>query len=168
MKDRMMKSLKHINAMLPILVLMAVASILTTVPPASAEVALHPHELPRLEPDAHFPRCTYRELNDIGFPDHMHAWAWSDWEPMTGDDGHSYGPGAFCKRKVLLPREGLEVLPGVKRFGRFVLQHNPDYADCDMVQGYLFSRPISAQELSKLLVKKKGFVLKGPGWKKSG
>ncbi|MBE9527632.1 MAG: EAL domain-containing protein [Proteobacteria bacterium] len=39
---------------------------------------------------------------------------------------------------------------------------------CDMVQGYLFSKPISAQELSKLLVRKKGFVLKGPGWKKSG
>jgi diguanylate cyclase (GGDEF)-like protein len=40
--------------------------------------------------------------------------------------------------------------------------------DCDMVQGYLFSKPVSAQELSKLLIRKKGFVLKGPGWKKSG
>lgn len=111
---------------------LVLAAALLTAGAAAAQT--HPADLPPLVPAAAFPRCSDRQLAAAGFPDHLHAWTWPGWETPVDEQGRPFGPGAFCRRKELLPREGLQVLPAQKRFGNFVLQHNPGYADCDMVQ----------------------------------
>jgi len=93
----------------------------------------HPSELPPLAPDTVFPRCSRADLAVAGYPDHMHAWVWTDWVPPTGDDGLPYGPGAFCDDQTLIPRPGLIVGEDEQRFGPFVLRHNPGYTPCDML-----------------------------------
>lgn len=99
--------------------------------PAAAQT--HPSQQPPLTPDASFPRCTAEQLAAGGFPDHMHAWWWPDWEVLTDADGVTYGPGAFCASKTVLPREELVIGEGEKRFGHFVVRHNPAYAPCEML-----------------------------------
>ena len=47
----------------------------------------HPAELPPLAPDTQFPRCSSRDLALAGYPDHMHAWSWSDWSAPRDEDG---------------------------------------------------------------------------------
>jgi hypothetical protein len=69
-----------------------------------------------------------------GFPDHLHAYTWSGWEVLTDHQGRTYGPGALCDHSKMLPREGLIVEPDKKRYGQFVLQHNPLYKNCEMIQ----------------------------------
>jgi|GEM_PF-1629664 len=93
----------------------------------------HPSELLPLTPDAQFPRCTQRELMRVGFPDHLHAHQWSDWEPLRGPDGRAFGPGAFCYQRTVEPQAGLIIEPDSKQYGPFVFQHNPGYGDCDML-----------------------------------
>jgi hypothetical protein len=108
--------------------------ILVTLAAGSALAQLHSSGLPPLTEDATFPRCTDRELEVVGFPDHLHSHTWYGWEPMVGVDGETYGPGAFCDHKKLMPREGLVIHPDQKQFGQWILRHHPDYSDCDMVQ----------------------------------
>lgn len=98
----------------------------------SAVAQTHPSELPKLTGDSTFPRMTPEELVASGFPDHLHAQWWPDWEVMTGPDGQTYGPGSFCNRKTPLPREGLTFGEDFKAFGHYVVRHNPAYAPCDM------------------------------------
>lgn len=93
----------------------------------------HPQQQAPLTRDAVFPRCTPQQLADGGFPDHMHAWWWPDWQVLTDADGVTYGPGSLCARKTVLPREGLVLGEGEKRYGNFLVRHNPAYADCDML-----------------------------------
>ena len=112
----------------------ALVFFLTVLVAAGAGAQIHCSELPPLTPDATFPRCDSRELAVAGFPDHMHAYTWSVWEVLTDHQGRTYGPGALCKNRKLLPREGLIVEPDQKHYGQFVLQHNPEYEDCDMIQ----------------------------------
>ena len=93
----------------------------------------HPAELPPLARDTQFPRCSSRDLALAGYPDHMHAWSWSDWSAPRDEDGLPYGPGTFCDDQVLIPRPGLIVGESAQRFGRLVLRHNPGYSPCDML-----------------------------------
>ncbi len=122
--------------MRPIRVLLVLAVILLL--PAAARPGgyagpTHPSQLPPLAPDTEFPRCTPEDLVSAGFPDHLHAQWWPDWQVKTDARGVTYGPGAFCRGKVLSPREGLVVGEAEKRFGNFVVRHNPAYAPCDML-----------------------------------
>ena len=112
----------------------ALALVLLVLGAGAAQAQIHCSELPPLTPDATFPRCSARELAVAGFPDHKHAYAWYGWEIPTDADGVTYGPGTLCDKKELLPREGLVIEPDRKSYGHFVLNHNPGYADCDMVQ----------------------------------
>ena len=93
----------------------------------------HPSQLPELGPDTVFPRCTPEELAAAGFPDHLHAYWWPGWQVKTGSDGLTYGPGSLCDHKELLPREGLVVGEAEKRFGNFVVLHNPQYRPCEIL-----------------------------------
>ena len=93
----------------------------------------HPAEYPPLTPDGPFPRCGSMELELGGFPDHMHAWHWSDWTPPVDADGLTYGPGSLCQRRQLLEREGLVLEPAMKGWRQFVIEHNPGYKPCDML-----------------------------------
>jgi hypothetical protein len=102
-------------------------------PPAEAQFASHPNDLPRLSADGHFPRCTYSELSEVGFPDHMHEWNWPGWAPMVDEDGIAYGPGAFCWRKEIQPREGLVIGDGSMQWGHVSINHNPNYESCDIL-----------------------------------
>ena len=94
----------------------------------------HPNELPLLTPDAAFPRCSMTQLGTAGFPDHKHSQYWPGWEVMHEPGGLAYGPGAWCRHHELMPRPDLVVEPDSKGCGRFTLQHNPSYGDCDMIQ----------------------------------
>ncbi len=102
-------------------------------PQALAQVASHPNDLPLLNSEALFPRCTYRELADVGFPDHMHAWHWSDWTPLVDENGVTYGPDSFCNGGDILPREGLVIGESVQRYGHFAIHHNPAYGACHIL-----------------------------------
>jgi hypothetical protein len=110
----------------------------------------HPFELPPLAPDTVFPRCSRAELASAGYPDHMHAWVWSTWEPPRGDDGLPYGPGAFCDDRTLIPRPGLVVGEDRQRFGPFELRHDARYAPCDMLP-FLELLDLAHRRLSPLL-----------------
>jgi hypothetical protein len=93
----------------------------------------HPAQLPELAPDTTFPRCTAAELESAGFPDHRHAHWWSTWNVRTDAEGQTYGPGAFCDKKTVLPREGLVIGSDHKAYGNYVVRHNPAYAPCDLL-----------------------------------
>lgn len=114
-------------------VFLAVLS-MTVLGAGAADAQLHSSQLPPLTNEATFPRCSGRELEVAGYPDHQHAQNWYGWEVLTDADGQTYGPGSLCNRQELLPREGLIVYPDQKQYGRFVLRHNPGYSDCDMIQ----------------------------------
>jgi hypothetical protein len=107
--------------------------ILTVIAAGGAVAQIHCSELPPLTPETTFPRCSSRELAVAGFPDHLHAFGWSGWEVLTDAEGLTYGPGALCHRREVVPREGLIVHPDQKSFGQFELRHNPAYQDCDMI-----------------------------------
>ncbi len=113
--------------------LIPVLMILTAVP-GRAMVPVHPSQLPALTADAQFPRCTARQLATVGFPDHKHAQRWPDWQVLRDADGRTYGPGSLCERRQVVPRPDLIITPDTKRLGPFILQHNPGYGDCDMLQ----------------------------------
>lgn len=98
-----------------------------------ARAQLHPSQLPELTPDAEFPRCTEHELASAGFPDHKHRQHWTTWETPRDAEGRSYGPGTLCNAKALTAGDELVVLPGEKRYRRYVMFHNPGYEDCDML-----------------------------------
>lgn len=100
--------------------------------PAGAQI--HCSELPPLTLETTFPRCDSRELAVAGFPDHMHAYTWSGWEVLTDSEGNTYGPQSMCLANEVIPREGLVIKPDRKSYGQFVLEHNPGYGDCDMIQ----------------------------------
>lgn len=106
---------------------------LLAVSPAQAQFASHPNDLPALTPDGHFPRCTYSELEEIGYPDHMHEWNWPGWSPYVDEDGVAYGPGAICWRREIRPREGLVIGEGSLQWGHVSITHNPGYESCDIM-----------------------------------
>jgi hypothetical protein len=117
---------------------------------ASAQLEGHPNDLPRLLPDGHFPRCTYAELEGIGFPDHKHAWHWRGWEPLTDDNGQAYGPGAFCRQDVIQDVPGLVSIDSVQSYGHFVIHHDPGYEACDMLY-FLELLDMAGREIPPLL-----------------
>jgi len=109
----------------------AAAVLLGAAPRASAQ--LHASQLPPLTPDGPYPRASERLIGQVGFPDHLHEYHWGGWTPETGPDGLPVGPGSLCQARQPVPREGLVIEPDTKRYGPWVLRHNPGYADCDML-----------------------------------
>ena len=77
---------------------LAVLAVLVPLPDGAA-AQTHGSELPPLTPDAVFPRTSGRQLEVAGYPDHMHAHTWPDWEVLTDASGETYGPQAHCKHK---------------------------------------------------------------------
>lgn len=112
----------------------AVAAGAVAAPTGVADGQAHPSTLPPLVPDAVFPRCSPQQLLEIGFPDHKHAFTWKGWVVLQDSCGRTYGPDAFCRGLEVIPRPGLVVEPGRKAWGRFVLEHNTVYQDCEMLQ----------------------------------
>jgi hypothetical protein len=100
---------------------------------AAAVPAVHADDLTPLTPETTFPRFTPEELRASGFPDHMHAFAWSDWRPPADAEGLSYGPGSLCRDRQVLPRADLLAEPGRTVFEPFVLHYNPGYQPCDLM-----------------------------------
>jgi len=100
---------------------------------AFAQLPTHPSQLPELTEGATFPRCIPEELKSAGFPDHMHAYWWPDWQVLRDEDGQTYGPRAFCDKKVVKPREGLIIEPGRLAWRHFVTYQNPAYEPCDFL-----------------------------------
>jgi hypothetical protein len=94
----------------------------------------HPSQLPPLTPDATFPRMSPRMIAVSGFPDHKHAHNWRSWDVLEDENGVTYGPGSLCDHRALIRREGLVTDPDQKAYGQFVLRHNPEYGNCDMIQ----------------------------------
>lgn len=109
----------------------AAALLLAAAPRASAQ--FHASQLPPLTPDGPYPRASERLLGQVGFPDHLHEYHWGGWTPETGPDGLPVGPGSLCQARQPVPREGLVIEPDAKRYGPWVIYHNPGYADCDML-----------------------------------
>lgn len=122
-----MRRLAVTTSFLGLLVVVAAAG------PAFPRLPGHANDLPMLTPDAQFPRCTYLELREVGYPDHMHAWNWSDWQPLTDANGDTYGPHTLCAGEEVLPRPGLVSEPATQRLGHFAVHHNPLYPACDML-----------------------------------
>lgn len=83
--------------------------------------------------DTEFPRFTSAQLQSHGYPDHMHAFYWSVWSTAVDHDGRTYGPGSLCDKHEVLPREGLQVIPGHIVYGQFDLTFNSQYGDCDLI-----------------------------------
>lgn len=100
---------------------------------ASAQLQGHPHDLPALETDSYFPRCTYAELEGIGYPDHFHAWNWPGWVPLRDAQGQAYGPGTLCVGDSVVAFPGLVSTDSVQSLNHFTVHHNPGYAACDML-----------------------------------
>lgn len=98
-----------------------------------ARAQFHPHDLPPLTGDEEFPRFTPRQLELAGFPDHLHAWTWSGWEPPVGADGEPYGPGAYCRARELVDARDVVITADTVARDRLVLQHHPGYTACDML-----------------------------------
>lgn len=115
------------------LMLMLMPVLLATATGSPAQTATHPSQLPALELDAHFPRCTEAQLQSAGFPDHKHAYWWPDWEVLKDADGVTYGPGAFCYRRQVQPRENLIIEPGRLAWGHFETRQNAEYEACDFL-----------------------------------
>ncbi|PID80669.1 hypothetical protein CSA17_04155 [bacterium DOLJORAL78_65_58] len=100
---------------------------------ALAQLPTHPNQLPELKPEATYPRCLPEELESAGFPDHMHAYWWPDWQVLSDEDGQTYGPRAFCDKKVVKPRAGLVIEPGRLAWRCFVTHQNRAYKPCDFL-----------------------------------
>lgn len=111
----------------------ALLGLLTGSVAAVAQIEGHANDLPPLTPDAYFPRCTYAELEGIGYPDHLHVWNWPGWEPLQDGDGQPYGPGSICVGDSVTAFPGLVSGDSVQSLGHFVLHHNPAYETCDML-----------------------------------
>jgi hypothetical protein len=105
---------------------------LAVVAAGGARGQTHCSELPPLTPDASFPRCSAHDLAVVGFPDHKHAHHWRSWEILTDSLG-VYGPGSICEHTAVHYRDDLIIEPDQKSFGQFVLRHNPEYKNCDMI-----------------------------------
>ena len=100
---------------------------------APAAAQMHCSELPPLTPEGPYPRASEAVTGKLGFPDHLHEYHWDGWTPAVGADGQPYGPGSLCKANVPVPRPGLVIEPDTKRYGPWILHHNPGYGDCDML-----------------------------------
>jgi hypothetical protein len=115
----------------------------TTLPPeaatplpeaaATALPAVHPHHLADLTPTGPFPRFTPAQLAASGYPDHMHAFFWPDWQPPLAADGLPFGVGSLCRGGQLVPRDGLTVDPGRFALPWLTFACSPDYAPCDLM-----------------------------------
>ncbi len=99
-----------------------------------AEVdSVHPHLLADLAPDGAFPRFSAAELAVSGYPDHLHAFFWPDWQPPIDAKGLPYGPGSLCSAGAPRARSDLLVSPGRVAHGPLVLLHDPAYRPCDLM-----------------------------------
>ncbi len=114
-------------------VLLATCLLLPAATRAEADEPLHPHAMPPLDLETNFPRLTPEQLENSGYPDHCHAYAWPDWRPLTDGRGGAYGPGTLCigRRTANLP--GLVVEPGHIRWECFDLRFATGYEACDMM-----------------------------------
>ena len=100
---------------------------------APARAQVHSSQLPALTLEGPYPRASESVTGKVGFPDHLHEYLWDGWKPMVGADGQTYGPGSLCHANVPIPRPGLVIEPDTKKYGPWVLHHNPGYGDCDML-----------------------------------
>lgn len=100
---------------------------------ATPPPAMHPHHLADLTPNGPFPRFTPEQLAASGYPDHMHAFFWPDWQPPLAADGLPYGVGSLCRRGQMVPRDGLTVDPGRLALPWLTFACSPDYAPCDLM-----------------------------------
>ncbi|MCP4571162.1 MAG: hypothetical protein GY838_02305 [bacterium] len=116
--------------------------------PAVAQ--FHPADLPPLTPDTVFPRCNARQLELAGFPDHMHAHTWSDWQAPVDADGEPYGPGAYCDRGGFISARDVRMTDEAKSRGNLVLVHHAGYGPCDMLP-FLGLADMAHRELTALL-----------------
>lgn len=117
---------------------------------ASAQIEGHANDLPRLKANGFFPRCSYAELEGIGFPDHMHAWNWRGWEPLRDENGQAYGPGSFCVKDVIQKVPGLVSNDSVQSYGHFAIHHSVGYSPCDMIY-FLELLDMAGREIPPLL-----------------
>ena len=111
----------------------AFLAIVMSLPAAPAAAQTHASQLPQLNLEGPYPRASEPVIGVTGFPDHLHEYHWGGWTPETGPDGLPVGPGSLCQARQPIPRPGLVIEPDVKRYGPWVLHHNPGYADCDML-----------------------------------
>ncbi len=102
-------------------------------PVARSQAQMHSSELPPLTLEGPYPRASDRVIGIIGFPDRLHEYRWGGWTPVMGPDGVTVGPGSLCRLNQPVPRDGLVIEPDVKRYGPWILRHNPGYTDCDML-----------------------------------
>ena len=96
-------------------------------------VAVHPDRMPPLTPDGPFPRFTAEQLRRSGYPDHLHAFSWSDWTVLRDVDDVPYGPGSLCRNLELVPQPDLKVEPGWIQYRHFTLEFNEQYPPCDLL-----------------------------------
>ena len=102
-------------------------------PVAPGLAQMHPSQLPPLTLEGPYPRASERVIGMIGFPDHLHEYHWGGWTPVMGPDGVTVGPGSLCTLMEPVPRDGLVIESGIKRYGPWILRHHPGYGDCDML-----------------------------------
>jgi len=101
--------------------------------PLTGLAQTHCSQLPPLTPDTQFPRCSERQLTEVGFPDHMHAQHWYGWQPPRDAAGQPYGPGTLCDHKTLLDNDEMIVKPDEVRYRQFIFRYNPGYEPCDVL-----------------------------------
>jgi len=122
------QELKHglIVAVLATAAAMAAASD-TTAAGATADVPNHPALLAPLSPASTFPRFTAAELEAAGYPDHLHAFTYPGYAPLTDAAGETYGPLSLASGTRVLERAGLVCAPGEIRYRGLSLRFNPGY-----------------------------------------
>ena len=93
----------------------------------------HPSEMIDLTDATDFPRFTKDELEQTGFPDHLHKFYW------PGYDGE-LGPGMFCKGQILQAVEGLEIQSDKISFGVTSIEFDPFFQPCQVLPALEFSQ----------------------------
>ncbi|MBT3317298.1 hypothetical protein HN388_04885, partial [bacterium] len=93
----------------------------------------HPSQMIDLTDATGFPRFTRAELEQTGFPDHLHKFYW------PGYDG-DLGPGMFCKGQILQVVEGLEIQSDKITFGVTSIEFDPFFKPCQVLPALEFSQ----------------------------
>ena len=99
----------------------------------SGVLPVHPHQLARLTPESTFPRFTPQQLAAAGYPDHLHAFYWKEWEVLTDEKGRRFGPGMFCDGSTLRDDAELTGSAGDLSHRNIRLVFNPDYQPCQVL-----------------------------------
>ena len=75
---------------------------------------------------------------------------WPDWEPLTDENGVSYGPGSMCWQRAVIQRDGLVVGQDSESYGHFVVHHNEILESCDMLY-FLELLELAGRDVPRLL-----------------